>query len=137
MHPLLVTAAVLVHRGKILLSRRRENAPYPLLWEFPGGKVESGEDPHDCIIREMREELAIDVKVEGIYEVVYYRYPERAVLVLAYRCQWLSGEIADLEVHEHCWVEPQELLQYDLLPADIPLAERIVREFPLSDTACL
>ena len=137
MYPLLVTAAVVEHRGRILLARRRENAPYPLLWEFPGGKVEPGEDPHDCIVREMREELAIEVKVEGIYDVVYYRYPERTVLVLAYRCRWLSGEIVDLEVHEHCWVRPEELLEYDLLPADISLAERIAREFPFPDTPCL
>ena len=137
MYPLLVTAAVVEHRGRILLARRRENAPYPLLWEFPGGKVEPGEDPHDCIVREMREELAIEVKVEGIYDVVYYRYPERTVLVLAYRCRWLSGEIVDLEVHEHCWVGPEELLEYDLLPADISLAERIAREFPFPDTSCL
>ena len=137
MHPLLVTAAVVEHHGKIILARRRADAPYPLLWEFPGGKVEPGEDPQDCIVREMREELAIKVNVEGIYDVVYYRYPERTVLVLAYRCRWLSGEIADLEVHEHCWAGPRELLQYDLLPADIPLAERIAREFPFPDAACL
>ncbi|KAF0217554.1 MAG: NUDIX hydrolase MutT [Geobacteraceae bacterium] len=129
MYPLLVTAAIIEHDRNILLTRRRLNVPYPLLWEFPGGKVEPMENPLDCVVREIREELAIEIAVEGIYDVVYYRYPERTVLVLAYRCSWLSGEIADLEVAEHCWVKPAEILSFQLLPADIPLAERICREF--------
>lgn len=129
MYPLLVTAAIIEHERNILLTRRRENVPYPLLWEFPGGKVEPMENPLDCMAREIREELAIEIAVERIYDVVYYRYPERTVLVLAYRCNWLSGEITDLEVAEHCWVKPSEILNFELLPADIPLAERICREF--------
>lgn len=128
MFPLLVTAAIIEHGGKILLARRRATSPYPLLWEFPGGKVEPGEDPLDCVVREIREELAITIAVDGIYDVIYYRYPERTVLVLAYRCRWLRGEMADLEVAEHCWVNPADLTGYQLLPADIPLAERISRE---------
>ncbi len=129
MHPLLVTAAIIIHQGNVLLARRRADAPYPLLWEFPGGKVEPMEDPSDCIVREIREELAIEVAVEGIYDVVYHRYPERPVLVLAYRCIWTGGEVIDLDVAEHSWVSPESLLDYELLPADVPLAERIRRDF--------
>ncbi len=129
MHPLLVTAAIIIHQGKVLLARRRVNAPYPLLWEFPGGKVEPMESPSDCIVREIREELAIEVAVEGIYDVIYHLYPERPVLVLAYRCTWTAGEITDLDVAEHRWVLPENLLDYELLPADIPLAEKIRKDF--------
>ncbi|HLO26803.1 MAG TPA: (deoxy)nucleoside triphosphate pyrophosphohydrolase [Geobacteraceae bacterium] len=132
---LLVAAAIIENRGKILLARRRPDAPYPLLWEFPGGKVEPGEDPRDCVVREIKEELAIDIAVEGIYDVVFYRYPERHVLVLAYRCRWSSGEIQDLEVSEHCWVSPSDVERFQLLPADIPLAKRISQEFGDGDTA--
>lgn len=131
MPPLLVTAAVIIHEGKVLLTRRRVDAPYPLFWEFPGGKVESLEDPCACIVREISEELAIEVVVEGIYDVVYYRYPERPVLMLAYRCIWTGGEIIDQDVAEHRWVSPGSLLDYELLPADVPLAERIRRDFAL------
>lgn len=119
MFPLLVTAAVIVHNGKVLLTKRKADVPYPLLWEFPGGKVEPGEDPRDCIVREIREELAIEVAVTGIYEVVYHKYPERTVLVLAYRCQWLSGVIIDLDVTEHHWAWPCDIRQFELLPAEI------------------
>jgi 8-oxo-dGTP diphosphatase len=133
MFPLLVTAAVIVHNCKVLLTKRKADVPYPLLWEFPGGKVEPGEDPRECIVREIMEELAIEVAVMGIYEVVYHKYPERAVLVLVYRCQWQSGEIIDLDVMEHRWVWPCDLMQFQLLPADIPLAEKICGEFSGAD----
>jgi len=129
MYPLLVTAAIIVHEGKVLLTRRKADVPYPLLWEFPGGKVEPAEDPLDCIVREIREELAIQVGVAGIYDVIYHRYPERTVLVLAYRCLWLCGEIIDQEVEEHRWVLPCDLGKFELLPADVQLAEKIRMEF--------
>jgi len=112
MYPLLVTAAIIVHEGKVLLTRRKADVPYPLLWEFPGGKVEQAEDPRDCIVREIREELAIQVSVRGIYEVIYHRYPGRDVLVLAYRCLWTSGEIIDLDVAEHRWTLPCALAEF-------------------------
>ena len=137
MFPLLVTAAIIIHEDRLLLTRRRADVPYPLLWDFPGGKVEPEEDPRDCIVRELKEELAMDIAVTGIYEVVYHRYPERPVLVLAYRCIWLGGEITDLEVAEHCWVLPGELAQYTLLPADIGLADKISRELADADSAHL
>jgi 8-oxo-dGTP diphosphatase len=133
MFPLLVTAAIIVHDGKFLLTRRKTDVPYPLLWEFPGGKVEPAEDPRDGIVREIMEELAIEVAVLGIYDVIYHRYPERTVLVLAYRCNWLSGEITDLDVLEHCWALPCDIGKFELLPADIPLAEKICREFAFED----
>jgi len=137
MSTLLVAAAIIENDGKILLARRRADAHYPLFWEFPGGKVEQGEDPKDCVVREIREELAIDIAVEAIYDVVFYRYPERPVLVLAYHCRWLGGEIRDVEVSEHCWVYPADVVKFELLPADISLAKRISEEFANADTARL
>lgn len=133
MYPLLVTAAIIDHDGKFLMTRRKSDVPYPLLWEFPGGKVEQDEDPQDGVVREIMEELAIEVSVTGIYDVIYYRYPERTVLVLAYRCRWLKGEVMDIEVDEHRWVAPCEVGKLELLPADRPLAERICREFADED----
>lgn len=137
MSTLLVTAALIESEGKILLARRRAHVPYPLLWEFPGGKVEAGEDPGECIVREVREELGVEVAVDGIYEVLFHRYPERDVLLLVYRCRWLNGDIQDLEVLEHRWVPPADLEKCELLPADIPLARKIAEEYGRGDTAGL
>ncbi len=125
MLPLLVTAAVIWHDGKILISRRKADVPYPLLWEFPGGKMEKNEDPRDCVVRELKEELDMDIQVEDIFDVVYYRYPEKPIMVLAYRCRWNGGELRDLEVTEHRWVMASELAFFDFLPADLPLIQRL------------
>jgi 8-oxo-dGTP diphosphatase len=129
MFPLLVTAAIIEHEGRFLLTRRRHDTPYPGLWEFPGGKLEPEEDPRICVVRELKEELDIEIKAESIYDVIYYRYPERAVLVMAYRCRWLSGNISNLEVAEHCWLSPPEFVDLTFLPADIPLVERLSSEY--------
>lgn len=128
MNPLLVTAAIVVHEGRVLIARRRPDVPYPLLWEFPGGKVEPGEDPRDAIVRELKEELDMDAAVEGIYDAVYHRYPQRTVLLLAYCCRWTGGELKDLEVTEHLWVEPRKLADFEFLPADVALVARLTRE---------
>lgn len=137
MNPLLVTAAIIEHEGKILLTQRKADAPYPLLWEFPGGKLEPMEDPRDCIVREIREELGIEVEPGQVYDVVYYRYPERTVLVIVYLCRWLDGEVRDLDVSAHCWANPDELLSFPLLPADVPLAERLCTEKSDAHRSCL
>lgn len=137
MSPLLVTAAIIQQNGKILLTQRRPDAPYPDYWEFPGGKLEPDEDPRDCIVRELREELGITIEVRHIFDVVYYRYPERTVLVMAYRCDWREGDIVDLEVAAHAWVAAGDLAGYRLLPADLPLAARLVREEDNADLARL
>lgn len=129
MLPLIVTAAIIEHEGKILLTKRRADAPYPLLWEFPGGKLEREEHPEACIVREVKEELAMEVTVEGVYDVIYYRYPERPVLVLAYRCKWLAGELQEVDVAGHYWALPSDIGSFELLPADVPLAEKIFRDF--------
>jgi 8-oxo-dGTP diphosphatase len=128
MLPLLVTAAVIFHDGKLLIARRKANVPYPLLWEFPGGKVEKNEDPKVCVVRELKEELDIVIEVDGIFDVIYYLYPEKPVLVLAYRCRWTGGTVRDLDVAEHRWVLPRNLAKFDFLPADLPLIEQLGRE---------
>jgi len=127
MPPLIVTAAIIESQGRLLLTRRRMDVPYPDYWEFPGGKLESGEDPVDCVVREIREELGIEISVRRICDVLYHRYPERTVLVLAYWCDWIGGEIADLEVAGHAWVTPAGLAEFRLLPADLPLADRLAK----------
>ena len=137
MAPLLVAAAIIEWEGRILLTRRKPDVPYPDLWEFPGGKMEEGEDPRDCIIREIREELDIDVAVVSIYDVVYYRYPERDVLVLAWLCRWSAGVVRDLDVAAHSWVCPADIPAFDLLPADVQLGQRLAAEFGNEHTACI
>jgi 8-oxo-dGTP diphosphatase len=124
---LVVAALVRDGSGRILLSRRREDQPMPLLWEFPGGKVEEGESPTDALAREIEEELGCRAQVGRVDDVVFHRYPDFDLYMLVYRCR-LLGEPRPVEVAELAWVAPVDLENYEVLPADIPLCERLSRE---------
>ncbi len=121
----LVVAALIRHEGRVLMSRRRADQPMPLLWEFPGGKVESGEAPAAALVREVREELGCEVTVDRIFEVVFHAYPDFDLIMLVYACTIITGEPRPFQVAELAWVEPAALPALDLLPADYPLARAL------------
>ena len=123
--PLLVTAAVVFDGEKVLLTRRPNDKSHPGFWEFPGGKVDPGESPEQALCREMREELDVEVRVSGIYEVVFHRYDWGPVLILAYKCELLTDTLRDLGVAEHRWVLPREMVNFNILPADQPIIDRL------------
>lgn len=125
--PRKLVVAALVRRGStILVSRRRADQPMPLLWEFPGGKVEPGEDPVVALAREVREELGCGARVGRIHEVVFHAYEAFDLVMLVYACE-LDGEPRPVQVAEVDWVEATRLPTLDLLPADYPLAHAIAR----------
>jgi 8-oxo-dGTP diphosphatase len=124
----LVVAALIRRQGLVLISRRRADQPMPLLWEFPGGKVEPGEAPVTALEREVREELGCDVAVGTIYEAVFHAYPQFDLVMLVYPCTVVRGEPQAVDVAEIAWVEPRSLPERALLPADFPLAHRLASE---------
>jgi len=123
--PIAVCAAVIEHQGEILLTERPEHKQQGGYWEFPGGKIDPGESPHFSLKRELREELDIEIAVGPVLETVYHHYTWGSVLIIAYRCRWLSGEIQHLEVADHAWVTPNQLADYKILPADQPILGKI------------
>ncbi|MCX5831617.1 MAG: (deoxy)nucleoside triphosphate pyrophosphohydrolase [Deltaproteobacteria bacterium] len=122
-----VTAAILVHNGKILIAKRKKNDPLKGKWEFPGGTVEYGETPEKCLRREIKEELDIDIDVGEFFGESIYQYDYGSIQLLAYRAYWITGEIGLMEHDDYEWVHIDRLNQYDLAPADIPLAEKIMK----------
>ena len=124
----LVVAALVRRDGRVLMSRRRADQAMPLLWEFPGGKVEPGEAPVEALAREVREELGCEVRVGRIHEVVFHAYPAFDLVMLVYACEIVAGTPAALEVAEVAWVPARELPKLELLPADYPLAEALASE---------
>jgi 8-oxo-dGTP diphosphatase len=128
--PILVTAGVTIRDGKVLVAKRNKGSHLEGLWEFPGGKLEPNESPEECLAREFREELGVDIQVGKILEVVYHRYPEKNVLLLFYSSDLVEGEPKPLDVAELAWVPKVDLLELDWVPADIPFVKRLMGSGP-------
>ena len=113
-----VAAAIIIHNKKVLITRRKAGLDGEGLWEFPGGKIEAGETPHDCLKRELREELHITIQVHNLFGCILYDNKQFVMKLYAYIASWISGEIT-LSVHDsYAWIEPINLDAYTFLPAD-------------------
>lgn len=124
-----VAAAVVHLDGKVLITRRAPGEKLAGMWEFPGGKLEHEETPQECITRELREELGVESVAGKILISTTHTYPGGTIELIAIMVTLQSTQFT-LQVHDLFeWVRPQELLQYDLAPADIPIAEEILRKY--------
>jgi 8-oxo-dGTP diphosphatase len=113
-----VVGAMIEKDGRYLITQRSPTASLPLLWEFPGGRVEAGETDQQALARELREEMAIEVEVADRCIHVEHAYQDYDVDFCVYRCRMRSGPIRHLGVHAHRWVRPDELDAYEFPPAD-------------------
>lgn len=121
-----VTAGVIIHSGKVLITRRAPKENFAGGWEFPGGKIEANESPQECLARELKEELNITVSVDKFCTEVNHNYGNMNINLIAYYCTIVDGEI-QISVHDkYKWVKINDLLKYDLLPADIPIAKKVM-----------
>jgi 8-oxo-dGTP diphosphatase len=107
------------------MSRRRADQPMPLLWEFPGGKIEPGESPEAALVREVREELDCDIEVGRVHDVVFHAYADFDLYMLVYEARVVAGMPRPAQVAEVEWIEAARLPALDLLPADYPLARAL------------
>ena len=113
-----VVAAMIERDGKYLITQRRPSATLPLLWEFPGGRVEEGETDEATLARELKEEMGIDVDVRDRVMHVQHSYPHYDIDFCVYACTLLGGEIENIRVHDHHWVAPREMDKYEFPAAD-------------------
>jgi 8-oxo-dGTP diphosphatase len=113
-----VVAAVISRDGRYLITQRRPQATLPLLWEFPGGKVEPGETDHQALVREVRERLGVDIEVKGEVRRVVHPYDTYTVELHVYECALLSDRLQPLRVNDFRWVLPSELDQFEFPGAD-------------------
>ncbi|WP_027094531.1 8-oxo-dGTP diphosphatase MutT [Cohnella thermotolerans] len=129
-----VAAAVIEdEEGRILIARRREGKSQAGLWEFPGGKIEPGETAEACIVRELREEMSIDVSPGEYLGENVHDYGDIRIRLIAHRAKYIGGRIR-LADHDHCkWVKPGDLTGYEFAPADAPFVERLSGEFGVQE----
>ncbi|MGQ9645758.1 MAG: (deoxy)nucleoside triphosphate pyrophosphohydrolase [Thermodesulfobacteriota bacterium] len=125
MKTLIVVAGLMVEDGKILVTKRREDSPHGGLWEFPGGKVNEGEEPRQALRRELREELDIDVEVGRIFDAIFEPAAEGPLLLLAFRCRKLKGVVKPLGCADLRWVSLKDLEGLAMPPADDPIRRRL------------
>jgi 8-oxo-dGTP diphosphatase len=124
---ILVSAAVLVEGGRVLLTQRKRGSHLEGAWEFPGGKVEPGEDPRDALARELREEIGVDAVAGDIVEATFHRYPEKSVLLLFFRATRAPGspEPRAIDVADVRWARANELRDELFPPADVAVLAKV------------
>ncbi|BBP43524.1 (deoxy)nucleoside triphosphate pyrophosphohydrolase [Thiosulfativibrio zosterae] len=122
-----VTAAIAIQNGKVLITRRATNEKLAGLWEFPGGKLEANETLFECIEREIKEELGVLCLAKEIFTEAIYEYEFGAIKLIAIFIEFESTEFK-LTVHDQAeWCFISELGQYELAPADIPIAKELIK----------
>ena len=124
----LVAACALIDAdGRVLLAQRPEGKTMAGMWEFPGGKVEAGERPEETLIRELKEELDIDVKEACLAPFAFasHSYEDFHLLMPLYLCRRWDGVVAPREGQQLNWVRPREMGKYSMPPADMPLVSQL------------
>ena len=125
MKTVIVTAALIIEQGKILVTQRKEDSSHGLLWEFPGGKVKEREEPREALGRELKEELDVEVEVGMLFDAVFHSYPEYPILLLVYRCRIVKGSLKPIGCHDLRWVSLREVEKLAMPPADDPIRKHL------------
>ena len=121
-----VVAALIKKNGKYLIARRSTGSEEVMgKWEFPGGKVEKDETEEHAIEREIKEEFEMDIKTLKFLTNNVCEYPSKTIDLRLYECKYLSGEFHLHDHSEYKFVKKEDIIKYDLCPADIPLAKYV------------
>jgi 8-oxo-dGTP diphosphatase len=123
--PVEVAAGLIFRDGRLLITRRSAGAHLVGLWEFPGGKRESGETFRQCLKRELREELGIEVRVLSLFEDLLHHYPDRSVRLQFFHCRWLRHEPRSILCESLAWITRAQLSDYDFPAADARLLDKL------------
>lgn len=123
-----VVAAVMMHDGSVLIGQRKPAGRHPLKWEFPGGKVEPGEDPRAALARELREELNVDAVIGEELDSYEVNYGDGfRILLHFYRVTHFDGELRNLDFEQILWEKTERLAEYDFLEGDLTFVSKLAR----------
>ncbi|HZT21758.1 MAG TPA: 8-oxo-dGTP diphosphatase MutT [Verrucomicrobiae bacterium] len=121
-----VSAALIFRDGKVLITQRPAGAHLGGLWEFPGGKREPEETFEQCLVREIREELGVEIRVNAPFDEWTHAYPEKTVHLKFFICELARGEPRPLGCAALKWAGPSELANYPFPPADARLLKKLL-----------
>jgi 8-oxo-dGTP diphosphatase len=122
-----VTCAIILLNSKVLVTQRSENMSLPLRWEFPGGKLEANESELDCIKREIREELNIEIEVLHKLSNSIFDYGTFKINLIPFIANYVSGDVILTEHNDYKLLDKSELLNLDWAEADIPIVEEFLK----------
>lgn len=125
------TAAIILKDNFVFIAQKGPEVRFAHLWEFPGGKIDPGETPEECVKRELFEEFTMEIEVFQPFAETVHIFPEGQLRVFAFFCRWTGGNICLTEHEDYAWVPIQQLGEYQFVPADIPLANKLMSEKPL------
>jgi 8-oxo-dGTP diphosphatase len=121
-----VTVGILIQDGLVLACQRKTTAPYPLKWEFPGGKIEPGESPRTALIRELQEELSVTVEPATEFFRQEWDYGDQSFRVYYYCVRSFSGIPQNMAFEQIRWVKPETLLMMDILDGNREVVNKLV-----------
>jgi 8-oxo-dGTP diphosphatase len=125
----MVTAALLKHNNKILIAQRLNTGRFANKWEFPGGKIDPGETPQECLRRELQEELGIETDIGSLFSDTIYPYEYGQIRQFTYWVEFTG--LPAIHLHEHqslAWVTPEEMSQYAFAGADLAVVEKLQQQ---------
>lgn len=121
-----VVAAIIKNKeGKILIAQRNLKKSQGGLWEFPGGKIEPNETQEEAIIREIKEELNMDIECDSYFDEKVYKYPDKIIRLIALNCSMIGDFYEVLEHEQVKWIELDEFKNYEFAPADIYFIKKL------------
>lgn len=122
-----VTCAIIIFGNKILAAQRSEKMKLPLKWEFPGGKVEEDENNEECIVREIKEEINVEVEIVKKLANSIYDYGAFKINLIPFIANYISGEIKLLEHKDYRLLDKSQLMNLDWAEADLPIVEELMK----------
>lgn len=123
-----VVGAVIIKDGKILCAQRNENTSLPLMWEFPGGKIEENESPENALKRELMEEMQCDISVGDKIVTTVHEYDFATIELTTFYAEMLNDQIVLEEHADMKWLSPNELGTIEWAPADVEAVEKIMKD---------
>jgi len=120
-----VACAIILKGDKVLITQRSESMSHPMMWEFPGGKLNPGESPERCIKREIKEELKAKISVIQLLPSLIYDYGFRKIKLIPFICTLETEQISLAQHNAYCWIQKHEVDNFDLLEADIEVIKTL------------